>query len=358
MAKSKKPVRKSKARAKQNVIKLPPFVTHARLLAAEIPKIDWGLKLIGVENAWKVTRGAGVKVAILDTGIDLTHPDLRSGIAGAQDFTGNRFGAQDGNIHGTHCAGITGARGKLYGVAPECELYIGKVLGDDGSGEGGNIAAGIDWAVGQEVDVISMSLGSPQQDPRISAAIRRAVAAGIVLVVAAGNDGRRNSVNWPAKMDDVLAISAIGKDGNLADYSSRGPEVDFSAPGSEILSCAPGGGYATLSGTSMATPLVTGVIALGIAAMGDQFSKPRTVQQVISRLRDYVRDAGVPGKDSDYCWGVVDLTRLPTPTVPVTPIPAPAPGPSPVSPIVLNGVALEPVTLGDGRVGVFIPKAS
>lgn len=338
------------------VFKLPPYTVSSRLLSADLPPLDKSLQLVGVPNAWKFTKGSGVKIAVLDTGIDTTHPDFVGAIIAAKDFTRSRFGVEDRHGHGTHVAGTIGARGRVSGIAPECDLYVGKVLGDDGSGDGAAIAAGIDWAVAQGVDVISMSLGSPQPDVRIAAAIRRAVAAGIIVIVAAGNDGRSNAVNWPAKMPDVIAVSAMDDDGKLATFSSYGPEIDFAAPGVNITSCAPGGGYQVMSGTSMATPHLAGLVVLGLAAVKD-FVKPRTPQQTISRIREHVTDLGVPGRDDKFGWGVVDLRKLPEPPPEVSPVPTPGPIVTvPTQPIVLNGVALEPVTLGDGRSGVFIPK--
>jgi subtilisin family serine protease len=153
----------------------------------------------------------------------------------------------------------------VIGVAPRCRLLVAKVLGDDGSGTSDAVAAGIDWAADAGADILSMSLGSPHPAEEIHAAIRRAVAKGKFVICAAGNDGRDRSVNYPARWEDTVAVGAVDRNGAVARFSSRGPEVDLCAPGQDILSTFFAGGYAKLSGTSMATPFVAGVVALMLA---------------------------------------------------------------------------------------------
>ena len=329
----------------------PPVWLSQTIKRDEMPPYDWGNLLVGVPAVHKFTKGAGIKIGIADTGIDMNHPSFfdhpsfAGAIANAQDFTGSPVGVLDRQGHGTHVAGTIGARGDVYkGVAPESRLYIAKVLGDNGNGGSQGIAAGIRWLVQQGVDVINMSLGSPVADQSIQAAISEAVRAGVVIICAAGNDGRRNSVNWPAKSENVIAISAVGHDGTIADYSSFGPEVDFAAPGSEITSCAIGGGFATLSGTSMASPLVTGLVALGMA-YEKTFVKPRTIMQVVSRLKEYTIDAGAPGRDPIYGEGVISCKRLES--LPLLPPPPTAP---------ISSGAVEQI-VRDGVPGLWIPGA-
>ncbi len=282
--------------------RLPPF-TVKRVFTTLSETMDWGLKLLGVPNAWKITRGSGVRVAVLDTGADQTHVergDLQGAVENLADFTGSRFGWIDFQGHGTHTAGTIGARQNnlgVIGVAPQCSLLIGKVLGDDGSGTSASVAAGIDWAVSQKADLISMSLGSPEPSPDIHAAILRAVKAGVFVVCAAGNeqDGQAASVDtvgYPARWPETVAVGAVDADGHVASFSSRGPEVDICAPGVDVLSTYLNGGYAKLSGTSMATPFVAGVVALAIAkhraaAGGD--SPLITPAQMIEHLTKYAR---------------------------------------------------------------------
>ena len=234
--------------------------------ASSRERINWGQRLLEIPSAWTASRGKGIRVAILDTGADLDHPDLKVAIVAERDFSGSGS-AEDGDGHGTHCAGIIGARRNgvgLVGVAPECELLIGKVLADDGRGSYDWIANGIDWAVSAKADIISMSLGGSATTPELHRAIHDALAAGATVICAAGNDGSFgvNTIGYPGRYGSVLTVAAHDPNGNRAGFSSRGGEVDFMAPGTDIWSTYRNGGYATLSGTSMATPFVAGLAAL------------------------------------------------------------------------------------------------
>src|SRR5215471_3245621 len=203
---------------------LPPFrIESVQKTLAET--IDWGLAAYHIPDHWKATRGRGIKVALLDTGIDESHPDLADAIDDARDFTRSRSGPIDKNGHGTHTAGTIAARQNnlgVIGVAPECRLLVGKVLSDDCSGASSTVAAGIDWACDSGADLISMSLGSPEPDAALLAAVTRAAAKGKFIIAAAGNDGRDNSVNYPARWPETIAVAAVDSAGHLAAFSSRG----------------------------------------------------------------------------------------------------------------------------------------
>ncbi len=287
----KKPVRQSASRKKspkartrvQKRVKvevgLPRFEVHDRKgglgelrAAAKVKtqqeRINWAERILGIPSIWVKTRGRGVKVAILDTGIDLDHPDLAQAIAAKKDFSGD--GVEDRDGHGTHCAGIVAARLNgvgFVGVAPQAELLIGKVLGNDGTGSYEWIARGIDWAVSRGADVISMSLGGPGSNHRLFSALHNALAKGVHLICAAGNEGSlyQNSIGYPGRYGSVITVASHDEDGNPSGFSSRGGELDFMAPGSRIWSTYRDGGYAELSGTSMATPFVAGLAALIIS---------------------------------------------------------------------------------------------
>ena len=238
------------------------------LAAGERDQLRWSERLLRLPLVWRQSKGEGVKVAILDTGIDPDHPDLAGAVAASRDFTGE--GIEDRNGHGTHCAGIVGARENgrgFMGVAPRCRLLIGKVLRGDGGGRLDWLARGIDWAVGEGADIISMSLGAPRNDPAVHRAVHDALAAGRILVCAAGNAGSlyRNSIAYPGRYASVITVAAHDRNGNPSGFSSRGAELDFMAPGEDIWSTWREGGYAKLSGTSMATPFVAGICALVLA---------------------------------------------------------------------------------------------
>lgn len=303
--------------SREPIYRLPPYtVRHVATSLAETQ--DWGLKFSGVADEWQRTKGEGVTVAVLDTGCDFDHPDLIGAVTTYADFTRSVVGPRDAQGHGTHCAGIIAARQNqvgVIGVAPRCKLVVGKVLGDDGTGSTASIARGIDWAINVGADVISMSLGSPTPTDDIKRALERAVVAKKFIVCAAGNDGRPNSVGYPAAWDDLaIAVGAIGPDGRLANFSSRGRQVDVCAPGVDVLSCWPGGRYAKLSGTSMATPFVAGVVALLLARHRDLGPGAKTplINQadLLAHLTKTAIDAGAPGADDHYGFGLINPKKL------------------------------------------------
>jgi subtilisin len=230
--------------------------------------------------------GAGVDVAILDTGVYKDHLDLERRVEQCKDFTAGgpfQVKVKDGSCsdkhgHGTHVAGTVladgGSDGKgIYGVAPEADLFAYKVCGNDGSCWGDDIAKGIEVAADRGAEIISMSLGGDIPDGQIQAAVDYAVAMGLLVVAAAGNDGPDlESIDYPGAYPNVVAVAAIDAANRVADFSSRGlddgndasvteKEVEFATAGVSVESTWNDGGYRYLSGTSMATPHVTGLAA-------------------------------------------------------------------------------------------------
>jgi subtilisin family serine protease len=228
-----------------------------------------GIAQIDAPAAWAITTGAKVKVALLDTGIDYMHPDLAANIKGGANIVSFRRPASDDNGHGTHVAGIVAALNNMVGVVgvgPNIELYNVKVLGADASGMLSDIIAGLDWCVTNHMQVVNMSLETTEDNQAFHDAITKAYQAGLVMVAAAGNYGAgADTVEFPARYGEVIAVSAVDSTNNLAWFSSVGPEVALAAPGVAIRSCYLGDGYMTLSGTSMASPHVAGVAALIIS---------------------------------------------------------------------------------------------
>lgn len=301
------------------IFRLPPdIVREAVRVAALAETFDWSLKLFGISELWKQTDGKGVKVAVLDTGCDFDHPDLFEAIDATADFTGSLFGAMDQNGHGTWCCGMIGARANqvgVRGIAPECRLLVGKVLGDDGSGNERSIIRGLEWAAEQGADIVSMSLGGPQMSDRVRSAITAFLSARERFILcAAGNDGRANSVNYPAVWPETVAVAAVDEQRRLTAFSSRGPEVDIAGPGANMLSTVPrtAGSYARMSGTSMATPFVAGVVALMLAKhrQGGGKTPLRSQDDLLEHLRKTATDAGPPGRDDGYGWGLIDPQKL------------------------------------------------
>ncbi|MEL6223795.1 MAG: S8 family serine peptidase, partial [Cyanobacteria bacterium J06627_8] len=199
------------------------------LSESEQEQINWAGSILGVPDVWMQTRGQDIKVAVLDTGIDRDHPDLADGIRAVEDFTGD--GVEDTNGHGTHCAGIIGARQNdtgFIGVAPKAELLIGKVLGNDGSGAFHWIADGVLWAVEQGAEIINMSLGGPFSSHRLYQAIHIALAKGVIVICAAGNEGSlfQNNIGYPGRYGGVITVASHDENGNRSGFSSRGGEID------------------------------------------------------------------------------------------------------------------------------------
>jgi len=282
--------------------RIPEVKKNKVLSATELnnteEKTNWGQSLLGVPKIWVQTKGKGVKVAILDTGVDTDHPDLEAAILTSKDFTGD--GIEDVDGHGTHCAGMVGARingAGFTGIAPECDLLIGKVLDNTGRGTYQQIADGVDWAVAEGADIISMSLGGSESDDVLYRAIYRALAVGITVICAAGNEGALmpNNITVPAIYAGVITIAAHDRKGNPTGFTSRGGELDMMAPGENILSTYVDGGYARLSGTSMATPFVAGLAVL-IISKHKQTSGNRTPIKNCEDVRQHLlRMAAHPG---------------------------------------------------------------
>lgn len=297
--------------------RLPPVFRGASMVAAPG---SWAMPLWNVAALRGLSNGEGVKTAVLDTGGDIRHPDLANRIVKSKDFTGSRGGPNDDrNQHGTHCLGTVGAANPEIGVSQGCELYCGKVLSDSGSGGDPGIAAGVDWAVAEGCEVISMSLGGGYSTT-IEAACNRASEAGCWVIVAAGNSGA-GGVDYPGKLASCISVAAIDRAFKVANFSSRGDKLDCSGPGVDITSCKPGGGYQNMSGTSMATPFIAGVMTLLRAAMKKQGNLIRT-EELRTLLGSRTVDLGAPGDDRDYGPGwcsplmlAIGLTPPPPPIV-------------------------------------------
>ncbi|MBI2076008.1 MAG: S8 family serine peptidase [Candidatus Aenigmarchaeota archaeon] len=269
--------------------------------------------------------GAGRKVVVVDTGYNYNHPELSSSYLGGRDFVNNDNDPLDDNGHGSHVAGIITADGidaKAKGVAPAAGVIAGKVLSASGSGYFSDVVAAIYWAVdGPDgvygtvddfgADAISMSLGTSQPYtykgfcdgvlPDLTNAIKYAVDRSVIVVVAAGNSGGAG-VSIPGCISYSTTVGAVDSGDKIARWSGKGSAVDISAPGVNIYSSWLGSEYKTASGTSMATPMVSGTVALV------KFAHPEyTVAQIESALFNTAKDLGKAGKDTSYGWGRVDV---------------------------------------------------
>ncbi|MDD2212331.1 MAG: S8 family peptidase [Clostridia bacterium] len=224
----------------------------------------WGLQRIGAPQVWSKLKERRVRIGIIDTGIDYYHPDLSENIKGGICTLDGKHQFMDDYGHGTHVAGIIGSTGRtigLTGINPYVDFYIVKAFDKKGKGNLSDIIEGLDWLARRQVEIINMSFSTTETNQTFYRVIQYLDRRGIVLVAAAGNDGGSNSVNYPARFPQVIAVSATDKLDRLAAFSSTGPEVDFCAPGVEIPSAWVGGRYEVKSGTSFAAPHLTGTVA-------------------------------------------------------------------------------------------------
>ena len=307
----------------QPIPRLPlPFPHPFPPILLPTQPIPWNIRAVKAPAAWKRgIRGDGVKVAVFDTGIG-PHSDLI--VAGGASFISGVGSFNDDNGHGTHCAGIVGARNNfigVVGVAPRCQLYAVKVLAASGNGPFSGIVAGLGWALANKMDVVSMSLGAvmPCQNAPTALvnAINQLMAAGCIVVAAAGNSFQSPNaadrfVGIPGSIRGVIAVGATSQTNQIAPFSSRGGacnQVTISAPGVSINSTfpTPPNGYRPLSGTSMACPHVAGA-----AAMLKQRFPGISVAAARFKLTATATDLGAPGNDITFGAGLVncDLATL------------------------------------------------
>jgi subtilisin family serine protease len=281
---------------------------------------SWGVDRIDADLVWDNgdpnSKGAGVYVAIIDTGIDKDHPDLIANIAGGRNFVSGKGKDKmpapdawdDGHGHGTHCAGVVAADDNgfgVVGVAPDLRtnnlggLYGVKVLDNRGRGKASDFIAGLQWAVENHADIVSISLRMYGEG--VTAACDAAYDAGLLLVSSAGNNWG-GGVTGPANHPSVLAVSAIDEYDNIAEFSSDGPEVELAAPGVDVYSTYRNGGYTSMDGTSMACPHVAGVAALAWAK--HNYIMGSAVRYQLHRTAEPL--GTFPPPNEQYGYGLVD----------------------------------------------------
>lgn len=307
----------------ENIAHVIPFEVIIQMTEAnEVPP---GVELIQAPAIWKDTKGKGITVAILDTGCDSTHPDLQEQIIGGRNFTdddgSNPDIFLDYNGHGTHVAGTIAAQKNdkgVVGVAPEASLLIIKVLNKKGSGQYEWIINGINYAIEQKADIISMSLGGPTDLPELHEAIKKAVTNNILVVCAAGNEGddddSTDEFTFPGRYNEVISVGAINLERSPSGFTNSHNEIDLVAPGEEILSTYLNGKFATLSGTSMAAPHVSGALALikGLVnnSFGRELSEPELYAQLIKRTAPLGFSQKIEGNGLVYLTVLEHLTGI------------------------------------------------
>jgi subtilisin len=284
-----------------------------------------GVKQVKAPDAWSISKGEGIRVAVLDTGIDFDHPDLKDNYVGGVSFVKGARTPMDDHGHGTHCAGTIAAAMNdvgIIGVAPKASLYAVKVLDKNANGLFSSSIAGIDWCISNDMHIVSMSLGNDSVPTAVELICNLAWSKGLLIVAGAGNQEgnpvppQQSNVDYPARYKNVIAVSSVDSDDVIAPSSARGPEIDLCAPGVNILSTLPGGKYGRMSGTSVACPHVSGVAALAWKAHPS--SNNRQIWNLIASTAD---DLGMPGADSKYGYGRVDAYKtvrasFPAPAIP------------------------------------------
>jgi len=286
--------------------------------------IDWGAAMIKIHQVHALRyKGKGIKVAVIDTSSDVNHPDLRGAITKTLNATRETY--RPINHHSTGVCGIIGARDNEIGVvsmAPECEIIAIKALYEHGGGSLGDIIKAIDMAIDEKVHIINMSLGTTADVPQLHEAVKRAHAAGIVIVCAAGNTGQEG-VNFPAAYEECIAVGAINSSGKVSSFSTRGLQLETAAPGETVLTTFKNNGWARLSGTSFACPGVAGIAALALQA-GIKFTP--------QLLKETSIDIEEPGFDIKAGYGLInpvaimdrrDAPQKPSSSSSVKPIPLP-----------------------------------
>ncbi|MFJ8465976.1 type VII secretion-associated serine protease mycosin [Streptomyces swartbergensis] len=301
------------------LVLVPSATAHADGIRAQ----QWALEAMHTQEAWQTTKGAGVTVAVLDTGVEADHPDLAGNVLTGEDLVG--FGAEPGDRawarHGTAMAGIIAGHGHgpgnadgVIGIAPEAKILPVRVILEDGdpsrakarSTRGNALAEGIRWAADHGADVINLSLGddsaSAHPEPAEDQAIQYALKKGVVVVASAGNGGEKGDrISYPAAYPGVIAATAVDRSGTRAPFSTRRWYATVSAPGVDVVIADPDRKYYEGWGTSAAAAFVSGAAALVRAAHPDL-----TPAQIKSLLEDTARNAPAGGRDDSRGFGFVD----------------------------------------------------
>lgn len=279
--------------------------------ADEISDGQWFHTYLHSGKAHTISRGAGVTVAVLDSGVDATHPDLSGSVLSGKDLVkANGDGRVDTAGHGTAMAGLIVAHGRVAGIAPDAKILPVRFTEFE-PGESTQLTKAIRWATEQQVDVISISIGMSRDDPDMRKAVQEAVDEGVVIVASAGNAPMATMIEYPAAYPGVLAVGCVDRRGNHAPVSVESLRIDIVAPCVDVTSTNTNHLWSVGTGTSTSAAIVAGAVALVHAAYPDLSG-----QEIAHRLTATAIDKGPDGRDSQYGYGVLDLLAALTADVP------------------------------------------
>lgn len=285
-------------------VHLLPFIINEEV-RGNYSKLQYGLNMIQAKNIWDISeKGRGVNIAVIDSGCDVNHISLKNNIVDVKNFT-----SEDGkspkvvtdNVgHGTHVVGTIVANGNdiISGVAPLANIYVIKAIDKTGSGKLSWVTNAIYYAIEKKVDIISMSLGMPESNEKLHRAVKSAVNKNILFVCAAGNEGSLDTedykYSYPAAYEEVISVGAVDKKAAPASFTNSNLAIDVVAPGVDIVSTYPNNQFASLSGTSMATPHVTGSLALLKNWSKSVFQRDLTEEEIYAQLIKHTKTLSSP----------------------------------------------------------------
>ena len=303
--------------SRKNQVSLLPYIREDVYgMSPNTPCVQgWEITQFNIPQFWKQSRGEGVKIAVIDTGVDVEHEDLKECIIQGKNFVNSNEDPIDRAGHGTHVASTIAARDNYYGivgVANKAKIIPVKALNDQGQGSIENIAMAIRWAADANADFITMSLGSISSAHMLKASVDYAISRGSIIFCAAGNSGPSVDIMYPAKYENTIAIGAIDKNLNRTDFTCSGDSLDFLAPGHEIIGCVPGNKYAIMSGTSMSNPFAVGLAALLLSYNRSEqkyeLRTPEDYRNIFKSTAQPLQDARYKGVKKYQGYGIMQPT--------------------------------------------------
>ncbi|MDQ0417745.1 subtilisin [Croceifilum oryzae] len=263
-----------------------PYLNNSNSTSFASPyvTVPWGVQRVEAEKVWGRTKGKGIKIAVIDTGIDSEHPAIKPNFRGGVNILSPSSTPMDYNGHGTHVAGTISGRSSemgIIGVAPKASIYAVKAFNRKGSANLSDLLTAINWCIENNMNVINMSFGMEKVSESLRHAIQVAHKKGIVMIAASGNQGLNGRIDYPARFPETIAVMSVSMDNGISSFSNRGKGVDVAAPGEKIPSAWLNQTKKEMSGTSMAVPHVSGIVALILGL--DNTLNPEQIRYLLLR---------------------------------------------------------------------------